>query len=130
MLPFIGYIEPWHPAHQNNASIGRIRTNASGFHHPEAFITLIRLDRAGLTPQLPWIGAPGTTDTAERHDDVIREAYAGTDRRVGFVLNPGSRRFNEFGHTVQLDSIPPGRVSRGVGLVRPNDFYNSTCRPT
>ena len=61
---------------------------------------------------------------------VVRDNPVPTDRRVGFVLNPGSRRFNEFGHTVQLDSIPPGRVSRGVGLVRPNDFYNSTCRPT
>lgn len=41
-------------AESNNASIGRIRTNARGFHNPEAFITMIMLDRAGLAPQLPW----------------------------------------------------------------------------
>lgn len=41
-------------AESNNASIGRIRTNARGFHDPQAFITMIMLDRAGLAPQLPW----------------------------------------------------------------------------
>lgn len=41
-------------AESNNASIGRIRTNARGFHDPEAFITMIMLDRAGLAPNLPW----------------------------------------------------------------------------
>ena len=41
-------------AESNNASIGRIRANARGFHDPEAFITMIMLDRAGLTPDLPW----------------------------------------------------------------------------
>ena len=44
-------------AESNNASIGRIRTNARGFHDPEAFITMIMLDRAGLTPALPWAAA-------------------------------------------------------------------------
>ena len=41
-------------AESNNASIGRIRANARGFQNPEAFITMIMLDRAGLTPDLPW----------------------------------------------------------------------------
>ena len=41
-------------AESNNAAIGRIRTNARGFHDPEAFITMIMLDRAGLRPDLPW----------------------------------------------------------------------------
>lgn len=41
-------------AESNNASIGRIRTNARGFHDPDAFITMIMLDRAGLGPDLPW----------------------------------------------------------------------------
>ena len=41
-------------AESNNASIGRIRTNARGFHDPNAFITMIMLDRAGLAPNLPW----------------------------------------------------------------------------
>ena len=41
-------------AESNNASIGRIRTNARGFHDPHAFITMIMLDRAGIAPQLPW----------------------------------------------------------------------------
>lgn len=41
-------------AESNNASIGRIRANARGFHDPEAFITMIMLDRAGLGPDLPW----------------------------------------------------------------------------
>ena len=45
-------------AESNNASIGRIRTNARGFHDPEAFITMIMLDRAGLAPDLPWATAP------------------------------------------------------------------------
>ncbi len=40
-------------AESNNASIARIRTNARGFHNPEAFITMIMLDRARLTPNLP-----------------------------------------------------------------------------
>lgn len=44
-------------AESNNASIGRIRTNARGFHDPEAFITMIMLDRAGLAPDLPWATA-------------------------------------------------------------------------
>ena len=44
-------------AESNNASIGRIRTNARGFHDPEAFITMIYLDRAGIAPQLPWLNA-------------------------------------------------------------------------
>lgn len=37
-----------------NASIGRLRTNARGFHDAEAFITMIMLDRAGIGPDLPW----------------------------------------------------------------------------
>lgn len=41
-------------AESNNASIGRIRANARGFHDPDAFITMVMLDRAGLTPDLPW----------------------------------------------------------------------------
>jgi transposase len=41
-------------AESNNASIGRIRANARGFHDPEAFITMIMLDRAGIGPDLPW----------------------------------------------------------------------------
>lgn len=41
-------------AESNNASINRIRTNARGFHHPNAFITMIMLDRGRLTPNLPW----------------------------------------------------------------------------
>ena len=41
-------------AESNNASIGRIRANARGFHDPNAFITMIMLDRAGLAPDLPW----------------------------------------------------------------------------
>jgi transposase len=41
-------------AESNNASIGRIRANARGFHDPQAFITMIMLDRAGLAPNLPW----------------------------------------------------------------------------
>ena len=41
-------------AESNNASIGRLRTNARGFHDPEAFITMIMLDRTGLAPALPW----------------------------------------------------------------------------
>jgi transposase len=41
-------------AESNNAAIGRIRTNARGFHDPDAFITMIMLDRAGIAPDLPW----------------------------------------------------------------------------
>lgn len=44
-------------AESNNASIGRIRANARGFHDPAAFITMVMLDRAGLTPKLPWATA-------------------------------------------------------------------------
>ena len=44
-------------AESNNASIGRIRANARGFHDPEAFITMIMLDRARLAPHLPWATA-------------------------------------------------------------------------
>jgi hypothetical protein len=38
----------------NDASNGRLRTNARGFHHPEALITVALLDRAGVAPDLPW----------------------------------------------------------------------------
>jgi transposase len=38
----------------NNAAIGRIRSAARGFHDPQAFITMIMLDRAGIAPDLPW----------------------------------------------------------------------------
>jgi len=41
----------------NNAAIARIRTNARGFHDPQAFITMIMLDRARLAPELPWATA-------------------------------------------------------------------------
>jgi transposase len=41
-------------AESNNASIGRIRTNARGFHDAESFITMVMLDRAGIAPELPW----------------------------------------------------------------------------
>lgn len=41
-------------AESNNASIGRLRTNARGFHDPQAFITMVMLDRAGIGPDLPW----------------------------------------------------------------------------
>lgn len=44
-------------AESNNAAIGRIRANARGFHDPEAFITMIMLDRAGIAPTLPWAAA-------------------------------------------------------------------------
>lgn len=44
-------------AESNNSAIGRIRTNARGFHKPASFITMIMLERAGLTPQLPWTTA-------------------------------------------------------------------------
>ena len=44
-------------AESNNASIGRLRANARGFHDPEAFITMVMLDRAGITPKLPWTTA-------------------------------------------------------------------------
>lgn len=37
-----------------NAAIGRLRTNARGFHDPQAFITMVMLDRAGIAPDLPW----------------------------------------------------------------------------
>lgn len=40
-----------------NAAIGRLRANARGFHDPEAFITMIMLDRAGIAPDLPWRAA-------------------------------------------------------------------------
>jgi len=45
-------------AESNNAAIGRIRTNARGFHNPDAFITMILLDRAGIAPDLPWTTNP------------------------------------------------------------------------
>ena len=41
-------------AESNNSAIGRIRSNARGFHKPTSFSTMIMLDRAGLTPDLPW----------------------------------------------------------------------------
>jgi transposase len=41
-------------AESNNASIGRIRANARGFHDAESFITMVMLDRAGIAPELPW----------------------------------------------------------------------------
>ena len=41
-------------AESTNASIGRLRANARGFHDPDAFITMIMLDRGGLAPNLPW----------------------------------------------------------------------------
>lgn len=44
-------------AESNNASIGRIRANARGFQDPEAFITMVYLDRGGLAPALPWTPA-------------------------------------------------------------------------
>ena len=44
-------------AESNTASIGRIRTNARGFHEPNAFITMILLERAGIAPHLPWTTA-------------------------------------------------------------------------
>jgi hypothetical protein len=37
-------------AESNNASIAHIPANARGFHNPEAFITMIMLDRADLAP--------------------------------------------------------------------------------
>lgn len=36
-----------------NAAIGRVRTNTRGFHHPEAFTTMIMVDRTGIAPTLP-----------------------------------------------------------------------------
>ena len=41
-------------AESNNAAIGRIRSAARGFQDPQAFITMIMLDRADLAPDLPW----------------------------------------------------------------------------
>lgn len=41
-------------AESNNACIGRIRTNARGFHKPDNFIAMIYLDRSGIRPDLPW----------------------------------------------------------------------------
>jgi transposase len=44
-------------AESNNAAIGRLRSAARGFHDPQAFITMIMLDRADLAPDLPWATA-------------------------------------------------------------------------
>jgi transposase len=44
-------------AESNNAAIGRLRSAARGFHDPQAFITMIMLDRADLAPKLPWATA-------------------------------------------------------------------------
>jgi len=44
-------------AESNNAAIGRIRSAARGFQDPQAFITMIMLDRADLAPDLPWATA-------------------------------------------------------------------------
>jgi transposase len=44
-------------AESNNASIGRIRTNACGSHCAETFTTMVMLDRAGIAPTLPWTTA-------------------------------------------------------------------------
>jgi transposase len=44
-------------AESNNASIGRLRTNARGFHSAQAFITMVMLDRSGIAPTLPWTTA-------------------------------------------------------------------------
>ena len=41
-------------AESNNAHIGRLRAAARGFHTAKAFITMIYLDRAGITRPLPW----------------------------------------------------------------------------
>ena len=41
-------------AEANNSVIGRIRRNANGFHNPQAFITMVMLNRGGLGPNLPW----------------------------------------------------------------------------
>ena len=41
-------------AESNNAAIGRLRTNARGFHTAQAFIAMIMLDRSGIAPGLPW----------------------------------------------------------------------------
>ena len=41
-------------AESNNAAVGRLRTNARGFHEPENLVTMIMLDRGGLAPDLPW----------------------------------------------------------------------------
>jgi hypothetical protein len=39
-------------AESNNAAIGRLRSAARGFQDPNAFITMILLDRADLAPDL------------------------------------------------------------------------------
>ena len=44
-------------AESNNAAIGRLRSAARGFQDPQAFITMIMLDRADLAPELPWATA-------------------------------------------------------------------------
>ncbi len=44
-------------AESNNASIGRLRTNARGLHTAQAFITMVMLGRAGIGPTLPWATA-------------------------------------------------------------------------
>ena len=41
-------------AESNNAAIGRLRGAARGFQDPQAFITMIMLERADLAPALPW----------------------------------------------------------------------------
>jgi transposase len=45
-------------AESNNASIGRLRTNAHAFHDPQAFITMVMRDRSGIAPGLPWTPTP------------------------------------------------------------------------
>lgn len=37
-----------------DAAIGRLRSNARGFHSPERFVTMVMVDRAGVAPELPW----------------------------------------------------------------------------
>lgn len=44
-------------AESNNAAIGRLRGAARGFQDPQAFITMIMLERAALKPELPWTTA-------------------------------------------------------------------------
>ena len=50
-------------AESNNTHIGRLRAAARGFHTAKAFITMTYLDRAGITPNLPWTTGPPTKTT-------------------------------------------------------------------
>src|SRR5581483_3837165 len=94
-----------------NAAIGRIRTNARGFHDPQPFIAMIMLDRAGIAPDLPWARPARTINSCDSPGEAmpLHRFLTCVPPCLEGGVNPGRRPSRWDTKRSGVGLTPPGR---------------------